>query len=428
MSQNMIGILKRITFVELVAFLFYLTVTFSSCLNTSLLLYKSCSPDVVPNSIGQKCQNENKAEHKVMQINTWKSIVVQILPMAITLMAGPWSDRHGNQRKVLMLISILGQLLSDFASLYSSWNWSKITPVATAMIQVLLSAFTGSSALFRGAVLSYIADVSDEHWRTYRYGLLICAEFSSGFVGMFIYGFIVESTGFNEAFILCIVLDIVALCVVMMFLKDNSGAYVKKSFFKDVVETLNLTKVFKDSCRVLSDSRPDNKRLILLLMVFVCGPLTSAPVTGTAMVMCIMSRLLEVSDAMIGIIASIFDLASELMFYYASKKWQLYLIPLLQIFLGAAISATYSISSKCVNINELGTMNSVKILFERLSNAITLLLYTLLYNLTLDTSPSSYYLMSVVFIALTIPLFIITNILTRMKRKEDQFAITYGTF
>ncbi|XP_050529021.1 uncharacterized protein LOC126898751 isoform X3 [Daktulosphaira vitifoliae] len=397
-----------------------------------------------------------------MQINTWKSIVVQILPMAITLMAGPWSDRHGNQRKVLMLISILGQLLSDFASLYSSWNWSKITPVATAMIQVLLSAFTGSSALFRGAVLSYIADVSDEHWRTYRYGLLICAEFSSGFVGMFIYGFIVESTGFNEAFILCIVLDIVALCVVMMFLKDNSGAYVKKSFFKDVVETLNLTKVFKDSCRVLSDSRPDNKRLILLLMVFVCGPLTSAPVTGdisliylflrnkfnftdieysiflsyrvltiiigTAMVMCIMSRLLEVSDAMIGIIASIFDLASELMFYYASKKWQLYLIPLLQIFLGAAISATYSISSKCVNINELGTMNSVKILFERLSNAITLLLYTLLYNLTLDTSPSSYYLMSVVFIALTIPLFIITNILTRMKRKEDQFAITYGTF
>ncbi|XP_050439353.1 proton-coupled folate transporter-like [Adelges cooleyi] len=448
--------------VEPVVFLFCLSVTFSNSLNSSLLLYKSCSPDAMPHSIGSKCPNEASAEHQVTPINAWKSVVMQLVPMFLTLLAGPWSDRHGRQRRSLMLLPIVGQLLADVASLYSSVKWAYITPLMTAVLQVTMSATTGSTPLFNNGIFSYVSDTSDESWRTLKFGLVICATNLAGTFGMLAYGFIVEVMGFVDAFALCVVLDVLAFFLVLNYVKDTPEPYEHKPFSQDLKESLHVADIVKNSFRVLFKPRSGNKKTVLILMILVCGPLTSVPsegetslmymflrnkfsftdidysvfgsyrmlvvIIGTVITLGVMSHLLKVNDALIGLISCIFDFLSELAFYFAKNSWQLYFIPPLQIFLGAAISITGSISSKCVEMNEMGTMHSVKLIIESVSKAIVLPMYNFLYNKTLETNPSAFYLISVVLVSLSFPFFFITYILTRKNTKKEISPIEYGTF
>jgi len=83
------------------------------------------------------------------------------------------------------------------------------------------------------------------------------------------------------------------------------------------------------------------------------------------------------NDALIGTIASVFDLLAAVAFFLVSQSWQLFLgkyyrkksqcwndcvkiiicnftVPPLELFRGAALALTSSIASKCVGSDELG--------------------------------------------------------------------------
>ncbi|VVC40199.1 Hypothetical protein CINCED_3A012452 [Cinara cedri] len=431
--------------VEPVMFLFFLTMVFSACLSTNLLLYKACDPSgAIAQRIGSKCDNETEAQHVVAPINGWKMLSQQMVPIVLAMIAGTWSDRHGRCRRPLIVLPIVGQIIADALSVYSSVQWS-VSPAVTGIMQGAALSFSGGLPMLFNGVNSYVADTTSEEWRTVKYGVLGGVMAIGGILGMLIYGFVVINVGFVCAFMMSVCLGIVALVLTFMFIDDASDTGVhgrmpedKVSLFQDVIRTVNPLDVFRNCYHVLIKPRQGYGTTILCLVVLLCAPLTCVPLEGemsimylflrykfqwnevqfsifnayqmsivllgTIFALAILSHKFRMDDALIGMIASIFDLLAAIAFFMVSQSWQLYMVPPLELFRGAALALTSSIASKCVGPNELGAMNSVKLLMESSMKGGFIPLYNVVYNQTFESIPSAFFIISII---LTAPLVVI---------------------
>lgn len=72
---------------------YYIATTISNIVVQNLTLYKSCWPDAPPPTMTEVCPDEAAAQALVASIASWKTYVLNLLPVAAILVAGPWSDR-----------------------------------------------------------------------------------------------------------------------------------------------------------------------------------------------------------------------------------------------------------------------------------------------------------------------------------------------
>jgi len=271
--------------VEPVVLFYFLTMVYSGCLSTNLLLYKACDPTgAIASQVGSKCQNEANAQHVVAPINGWKALVQYLVPIALAMAAGTWSDRHG-RRRPLIVPPIVGQILADALSLYCTVVWS-ISPALTAALQVAALSLTGGPPMLFNGINSYVADTTTDEWRTVKYGVVGSTIAVGGILGMLIYGFVVVNVGFVAAYVVSIVLGLTSLTFTFVFINDDgarrraSNAGDQLPLYDDVVQTVNPLDVLRNCYRVLAKPRPDHGKLILFLIVFVCAPLTCVPLEG----------------------------------------------------------------------------------------------------------------------------------------------------
>ncbi|KAL5240161.1 hypothetical protein ACI65C_007571 [Semiaphis heraclei] len=382
--------------VEPVVLFYFITMVYSGCLSTNLLLYKACDPTgAMASQVGSKCKDEASAQHVVAPINGWKSLVQYLVPIALAMAAGTWSDRHG-RRRPLIVPPIAGQILADALSLYCTVVWS-ISPALTAAAQVAALSLTGGPPMLFNGINSYVADTTTDEWRTVKYGVVGGTIAVGGILGMLIYGFVVVNVGFVAAYVVSIALGLTALAFTFVFINDGSvrrrasNAGDQLPLYEDVVQAVNPLDVLRNCYRVLAKPRPYHGKLILCLIVFVCAPLTCVPLEGemsviylylrykfqwnevdfsvfnayqmsvilmgTLFALGILSYKFRLNDALIGAIASVSDLLAAVAFFLVSESWQLYLVPPLELFRGAALALTSSIASKCVGSEELGDYN-----------------------------------------------------------------------
>ncbi|XP_060833313.1 probable peptidoglycan muropeptide transporter SLC46 [Rhopalosiphum padi] len=433
------GMAARVS-VEPVLMFYFVAMVFSGCLSTNLLLYKACDPTgVMAGRVGSKCPDEATAQHVVAPINGWKALVQQLVPIALAMAAGTWSDRHG-RRRPLIVLPIAGQILADSLSLYCTVVWS-VSPALTATVQAAALSLTGGPPMLFNGINSYVADTTTDEWRTVKYGMVGGTIAVGGILGMIVYGFVVVNVGFAVAYMVSIALGVAALALTFVFIDDDAARQRAKEagdqvpLYQDVVRAVNPLDVLRNCYRVLTKHRFGHGKLILCLVVFVCAPLTCVPLEGemsvlylylrykfqwnevdfsifnayqlsvvligTLFALGILSYKFKMNDALIGTIASVFDLLAAVAFFLVSESWQLYLVPPLELFRGAALALTSSIASKCVGSDELGSMNAVKLLTESIMKSGFLPLYNFIYNHTFESMPSAFFLISIV---LTTPL------------------------
>ncbi|VVC40202.1 Hypothetical protein CINCED_3A000893 [Cinara cedri] len=431
--------------VEPALFLYFTTMVFSSCLSTNLLLYKACdSTGAIAQHVGSKCDNEEEAQHVVAPINAWKTMIQQMVPIVLAMMAGTWSDLHGRRRRPLIVLPIIGQIVADALSLYCAVEWS-VSPAMTAIMQAAMLSCSGGPPMLFNGVNSYVADTTCEEWRTAKFGV-IGGVMSVGLItGMLVYGIVVANVGFVAAYMVCIGLGMVALLMTFLFISDvtvtaNDDEHIKQPtsvakipLYQDIVRTINPIEVFRNCYHVLARKRQGHGTTILFLVVLVCAPLTCVPMEGemstmylflrykfqwnevnfsifnayqifiislgTMFALGILSHKCRMDDALIGMIASVFDLLAAVAFLVVSQSWQLYLVPPLELFRGAALMLTNSLASKSVNPTELGAMNSVKLLTESTMKSGFLPLYNIIYNHTFESIPSAFFMISIILTA-----------------------------
>ncbi|XP_050422608.1 uncharacterized protein LOC126834602 isoform X2 [Adelges cooleyi] len=361
--------------VEPSVFLYFMANTLSSNLATNLLLYKACVPNTADGeewrpAPDEKCPDEAKAQHILSEINTWKYLVLYTVPAVVTFFAGPWSDRHGCRRRPLIFVAVFGQIGTDLLNAYCSWHWT-LSPNVTAILQVSALLVTGSTTLMNMGVFAQVVDGTDVQNRTFRFGIVVFMLTVGSTAGQLIFGFIVPAIGFLKSFLVCASMSATALGLGIFLIPDLSTNYTKVGFWHDIAQTIS-PNIVAVCFKVANRKRKYNKKIVLLLTVMIAVPLTSS----------------------------------------------IFAVPPLQLFRGAALSITRSITSKCVEAHELGTSNSVRLVIECSLKAIITTMYNIVYDRTLETIPSAFFIISIVLAMPLLGCFATTYYLSRDQVKQ----------
>lgn len=264
--------------VEPMLFLYFLSSVMSSNISTNLLLYKACDPDATAapdlSAVGAHCRMEQDAQRVVSSVNAWKHVVQEALTVLFVMFAGPWSDNHGRRRRPLMYVPVLGQMLCDTLNVLFSVTWI-VPPLTAGLVQSATVSLTGSYHCFFIGMFAYLSDITDDTNRTMRIGFASAVLPLSATVGALSAGYLNVRLGFAGAFVTCIAVNVLALCLGLLLVYDTSVASPPP---RTPQGTFDLSIVVA-SLRTVVVKRDGHKRLVLLLMM-VASPLTGASFIG----------------------------------------------------------------------------------------------------------------------------------------------------
>lgn len=115
---------------------------------------------------------------------------------------------------------------------------------------------------------------------------------------------------------------------------------------------------------------------------------------GTTISVCILSSLLKIDDALIGVMSNVSKLLSSFVYAFAQFEWQIYIASVVEIISGTSFIAMRSIASKTVSSNELGKIHSVLGIVESIAPLIYSPIMTAIYSATITTMPGAFLLFS----------------------------------
>lgn len=270
--------MRCVVTVEPMLFLYFVTNILSNNVGTNMLLHKGCNPNatMAPDlQVSSDCLLENIAQHGVSSINVWKHIIQELVSLVFIMFAGPWSDRHGRRRRPLMFVPVIGQMTCDVFNLLSAVFWN-LSPTVTGITQSLILSFTGSQHCFFIGMFAYLADITDMSNRTMRIGFASAVLPLAATLGALSGGYLNVKLGFVAVFALNIGINVVALCLGLLFIYDTSEPYkTTGSLYRNTFDP----NIVVQSCKTVFVKRDNHKRFILLLMI-VGSPLTGAPFIG----------------------------------------------------------------------------------------------------------------------------------------------------
>jgi PCFT/HCP family folate transporter-like MFS transporter 1/3 len=119
----------------------------------------------------------------------------------------------------------------------------------------------------------------------------------------------------------------------------------------------------------------------------------------------VFSKFLGVSDAMIGIVSTIFTLISRPIYAFAITTFMFYFGTTVDIFVSTKAIAIKAIISKVIATDELGKIFSVLGILESVANVIFPPLYSFVYNQTVGSFLGAIYFLSEFLFLLTLILF-----------------------
>ncbi|XP_065210834.1 lysosomal proton-coupled steroid conjugate and bile acid symporter SLC46A3-like [Planococcus citri] len=414
---------KHVT-VEPSFFIFLIVYNWMEGLDTNLFLQKACrfnstsEPD-----LNTRCDDERRGILFVTEVGLKYHPIVNIIALLTAIFATYWSDEAGRRRRPLIYIPIMGQIFHGLSGCLHSyfWQWQPITAVIT--LEALKGLYADVFIMILACQL-YVCDISGKESRTMRLGILGTFRILAIVLGRGGSGFILHNFGFFYTYFFCFVLSAGGLLCGLIFIKDTSVPVEKKMSFCNV---FNLKRVIFDSFKVVFNRNLGRKRVTVSMLMIAnvtvnftyFGELSvlysylryrfgwneqkysefvffrlSLSSLGILFCSVVLSRWLKIHDGLIGILAGSFDTIAIVVLLFADQIWQLYLIPVIDIFHGTAVTIGTSFVSKYYDINELGRLNAVSCVFSLMASP-TYSAYNAIFQKTLDTYPSAFCLLSV---------------------------------
>ncbi|XP_065210825.1 proton-coupled folate transporter-like [Planococcus citri] len=410
--------------VEPSLFIFLVVYDWMKGLDTNLFLQKSCrfnstsEPD-----LNTQCDDERKGILFITEVGLKYHPIVIFISLLAAIFASYWSDEAGRRRRPLIYISILGQIFHTLLGCLHSyfWQWQPMTAVISFV--VLESLYAGVCIMIVACQV-YVCDISDKENRTMRLGIVGAIRLLALVLGRGGSGFVLRSFGFFYAYFLCFALSASGLLCGLIFIKDTSVPVDKKMSFYRV---FNLKRVIFDSFKVVFNGNLGRKRVTVSMLMIaniavvftLFGELSvlysylryrfgwderkysqfmffklSGSSLGILFCSVVLSKWLKIHDGLIGILAGSFDTIAIVVLLLADQIWQLYLIPVIDIFHGTAMTIGISFISKYYDINELGRLNAVSGVFS-LIIPLSYFAYNAIFQRTLDVYPSAFCLLSI---------------------------------
>lgn len=396
-------------------------------------------------------QEEANVQLLVARMAGWKTVLQSLLPCVLILFWGSWSDRHG-KRKPCMLIPIIGEFLAAIGLIICTY-FEDLPMEVAGFTEALFPGLTGGWFTQFMGVFSYIADVTTEEDRTLRIGILN-VFFSLGVpFGMAFSGILLNQIGFYGVFSVSATLYSMAFLYGLFIVKEpivktpeELAKITKKNIIADFFDTEHVSATFKVAFKKGANQRRLRVIMLMIVVMVVIGPLhgemsviylftryqfnwsevefsffsTYAMITGligTLFSVGVLSHMLKIDDALIGVLSSMSKILSSFVYAFAVTNWQIYLAPIVEILNGTSFIAMRSIVSKLVDRDELGKVYSLFGVAEALMPLVYAPMYTTVYTATLKTLPGAFFLLGG---ALTAPAVIIFFWMYGVHKKDKK--------
>uniref|UniRef100_A0A1B6D9S0 Major facilitator superfamily (MFS) profile domain-containing protein n=1 Tax=Clastoptera arizonana TaxID=38151 RepID=A0A1B6D9S0_9HEMI len=440
--------------VEPVVILYFISVGISAFIGSNLVIQKACHPNMTSEpDYSLPCPDEAVVQNTITQINTWKPLLESVTPLMFVIFLGTWSDTHGKRRKPLIIIPMVGELIRLLSFMWCTYYW-QVNPEVTTLIEATIKGLSGGMTSFMFGTNTYITDITTVEERTFRLGVLSAMSFIGSPLGVIMGGILRKTVGFLYAFMVCFVLVLVALYVAVVGVKNTASVETKLKTFEGMFDPSH----FIGAVKTVFKKRPQNRRLILFLTASIaplflasfigeysvlyffmrykfhmgeveygnyCAYKMIVIFIGTFVSLIICTKILKMSDAIIGCLATVTQIASAVGMCFAVEKWQMYVFPVVDLMHGASNTASRSIITKIVDGNELGQVFGVIGAVDVFVPIVTFPVYNLVYKNTLLFMPGAFYFVSVFLTSIVFMLFLITYIVQRrMIRLANEQVIT----
>ncbi|XP_013779032.1 solute carrier family 46 member 3-like [Limulus polyphemus] len=423
-------------FVEPFVFLFMFGVSIKSVTFQDLLLLKTCTDLNVTTCANLRNDSIHEAAVQRMANNyQMLGIAIATIPSAIvTIMLGPWSDRHG--RKIPMILPLFGMIIENILCIFL------VRCYQIPSVYILLAYFSGGilggfSCVITG-IYSYVSDVSSSNSRTFRYGVADLF-FALGLpTGTLTGGQIFKYWGYSAVFGTSAVILLLAILYIWLFLGDSLLLDNKSSFKRKILDIFNVSD-WKESIYSCLKKRPGNARArILLLVISMCfivvsyiGNSTIGYLYAQRMynwdvtmysnvstiftilsvvimtgILPLLTKVFVVKDAVLGILGLTSYIGQSLGRAFAFQEWTYYAASAFGTLNGAAPVAVRASLSKSIHNNEIGKVFSFLAVCEAVTPIVAGVVFSQVYNCSLGIFLGIVYLMSIAWLLVPLAVFL----------------------
>ncbi|XP_050298296.1 proton-coupled folate transporter isoform X2 [Anthonomus grandis grandis] len=454
--------------VEPTMVLYMMAFMITSVVEQSFFVYKACTVnhgynDTICKNINNKTY-ENITKEVQITVSTfhqWNDIAGHVGQILLAFFMGAWSDRRG--RKLPLLMGLLGKLYYSVMivvnSLQPTWPVEYIVYTAT-----LPMAFTGADVAIFAAAFTYLVDITDKKRRTMRVTILeVCylATMPIGIaLGSIIYSNINQS--YTKMFIINASLLAASIIYSLVRLKWRTSANQKP-----LSEARNLLLDFFDynhvvnTAKTLCKWRPNKKRTILITLIIMmalytfqrdernmtylyCQLVFNWSVTqystfrtvqsalqdlGLLIAIPLMSRILGWKDTVIIMVGAMAHTIARIFYSGAIATWVFYMGGIFAAFGPIVAPVIRSMVSKIVATSEKGKAFSVLGVADNAIPLISGVLYSKLYNATIDIHPAAiFYLTMASQLGVFLLVLLIHFIYKEDKTEVDSDEVTESSF
>ncbi|CAG9795761.1 unnamed protein product [Diatraea saccharalis] len=454
------------TTVEPCLFLYMMCTSLSSMAVQNMHLEKSCrvhydfGDDICDrirdlNTTGLESEL-SQVQTLVAKVMAWKFPLQTGIPAVLVLFVGAWSDKY-KKRKICILFPFLGEILTNIGLLFATYYFRELSLQATALIEALPAAFTGSYIIIFMGMYSFMSDRTTIENRTFRLGIVtIFVSFGTP-TGTALSGVLLRALGYYGIFTLLLFLHICSFLYGVIRLedvavennnipRDNENRNKCEKLFMDVFGLVGNTVLVALKPRAYS-GRVQIFIVIALYLIMV-GPLYGDSqvsylyarrkfqlneveysiygtanillgLIGTVFCISVLSKKLRVQDSAIGIVAGVSRIAACFVFTFAPSRPWYYSAPIFNIFSHTGLTAVRSIATKCVPTEEVAKLGALLGVTEALAPSIYMPASSYIYVSTIDTLPGAFYLFDASLTVFALGLFTFMYILVRRRQKSS---------
>ncbi|XP_026763358.2 solute carrier family 46 member 3-like [Galleria mellonella] len=391
----------------------------------------------------------------VAKVTAWKFPLQTIIPAFLVLFVGAWSDKY-KKRKICILFPFTGEIIVNIGLIFATYYFKELSLTATALIEALPAAFTGSYIIVFMGMYSFIADRTTIEDRTFRLGVVtIFVSFGTP-VGTALSGIMLRALGYYGVFSLLIFLHTSSFIYGLFRLEDvitDNICTIKNTEmnrFKKI--SLDVFQLVGNTILVVLKPREFNGRtqifLVIILYLLMVGPLYGDSqvsylyarrkfnlneveysiygtinillgLVGTIFCISVLSKKLNVQDSALGGLAGVSRIASCFVFAFAPNRPWYYSAPLFNIFSHTGLTAVRSITSKSVPTEEVAKLNAIIGVMEAIAPSIYTPTSSYIYAATIQNFPGAFYLFDAALTVVAIGLFAYIYILVRRRISEE---------
>ncbi|CAH2042401.1 unnamed protein product, partial [Iphiclides podalirius] len=471
----------RETTVEPCLFTFMLCTALSSLAVQNMHLEKSCrvnfqySDDICDrirdrNTTGLE-KEVNDVQSLVANVVAWKFPLQTAIPALMVLFIGAWSDKT-KKRKIFILFPFTGEIVANIGLLFATYYFKELSLTATALIEALPAAFTGSYIIIFMGMYSFMSDRTTVENRTFRLGMVtICVSLGTP-TGTALSGILLRMLGYYGMFSLLLLLHTFSFVYGLFRLEDVLPPEEKCEAIGESIGSNRFNRKIKEVFKLVAETvmvalRPRAFGLrmqiisVILLYILMVGPLygdsqvsylyairkfnlnevefsiygainTILGLIGTFFCVTFLSKKLDVQDSVIGVLAGISRIASCFVFAFAPNREWYYSAPLFNIFSHTGLTAVRAIATKLVPTEEVAKLSSLMGVTEAIAPSIYMPTSSFIYISTIETFPGAFYLFDAALTVFALGLFIFIYVLTRRQRaatvtdpgRKEEFART----